>query len=128
MNNQPNLAGRTDTAVSPHAGALYHLSDRVSVWGDIGSGFRAPTLNELYRQFRVGTVLTLANEQLGPERLVGGEAGINIAPAKNVTWRTTWFDNRITNPVANVTLIHDAGHHDAAAAESRQHAHLGCSV
>ena len=41
----------------------------VSVWGDLGSGFRAPTLNELYRQFRVGTVLTLANDQLGPERL-----------------------------------------------------------
>ena len=36
-----------------------------SAWGDIGAGFRAPTLNELYRQFRVGTVLTLANNQLG---------------------------------------------------------------
>jgi outer membrane receptor protein involved in Fe transport len=104
VNNQPNLAGRNDTAVSPHVGALYHLADHVSVWSALGSGFRAPTLNELYRQFRVGTVLTLANNQLGPERLVGGEAGINITPARNVTWRTTWYDNRVTNPVANVTL------------------------
>src|SRR6202022_3629654 len=83
---------------------LYHLTDRVTAWGDLSWGFRAPTLNELYRQFRVGTVLTLPNDQLGPERLVGGEAGVNVAPVRNVTWRTTWFDNRFTNPVSNVTL------------------------
>jgi outer membrane receptor protein involved in Fe transport len=104
VNNQPNLPGRSDTAASPRVGILYHLSDRVSAWGAWSSGFRAPTLNELYRQFRVGTVLTLANNQLGPERLLGGETGVNVAVAKNTTWRTTWFDNRISNPVANVTL------------------------
>jgi outer membrane receptor protein involved in Fe transport len=61
---------------SPRVAALYHLTSRARVWGDIGWGFRAPTLNELYRQFRVGTVLTLANNQLGPEHLVGGELGV----------------------------------------------------
>lgn len=103
-NNLPNLPEGNDTTVSPRAAALYHLSDRVSVWGSWGSGFRAPTLNELYRQFRVGQVLTLANYGLGPERLLGGETGVNVNVARNVTWRTTWFDNRVTNPVANVTL------------------------
>jgi outer membrane receptor protein involved in Fe transport len=49
-------------------------------------------------------VTTRPNAQLAPERLVGGEAGINIAPARNVSVRVTWFDNRITNPVLNVTL------------------------
>jgi outer membrane receptor protein involved in Fe transport len=103
-NNNPALPGRDDTVVSPRAAAIYHVNDRVSVWGDVGWGFRAPTLNELYRQFRVGTVLTLANNQLGPERLVGGEAGVNISPVRNVTWRTTWFDDGIENPVSNVTI------------------------
>jgi outer membrane receptor protein involved in Fe transport len=98
------LIDRTDTVVSPRAAARYQITDKISAWGDIGSGFRAPTLNELYRQFRVGTVLTLANENLGPERLVGGEAGISVAPTRDVTIRTTWFDNRVTNPVSNVTL------------------------
>ena len=76
----------------------------MSVWGAANSGFRAPTLTELYRQFSVGAVTTRPNDQLAPERLVGGEAGINVAPARNVSVRLTWFDNRITNPVLNVTL------------------------
>ena len=104
VNNKPSLPDRDDTVVSPRAAALYHVSDRVSGWGDVGWGFRAPTLNELYRQFSVGAVLTRPNDQLGPERLVGGEAGINVAPARNVTVRTTWFDNRVRNPVSNVTF------------------------
>ena len=98
------LADRSDTVVSPRAAARYQVTDKISAWGDIGAGFRAPTLNELYRQFRVGTVLTLANENLGPERLVGGEAGISFAPRRDVTIRLTWYDNRVTNPVSNVTL------------------------
>jgi outer membrane receptor protein involved in Fe transport len=103
-NNQPSLPDRSDTAFSPRAAARYQITEWLSAWGDIGGGFRAPTLNELYRQFRVGTVLTLPNNQLGPERLVGGEAGISVVPARHVTVRTTWFDNRVTNPVSNVTL------------------------
>jgi outer membrane receptor protein involved in Fe transport len=101
--NNRLLPDRDDTVFSPRIAAMFHLTDRVNLWGDISSGFRAPTLNELYRQFRVGTVLTLANDQLGPERLVGGEAGINVAPRRDVTWRTTWFDNRVKNPVGNIT-------------------------
>src|SRR5256712_349945 len=103
-NHRPSLLDRTDTVVSPHIGALYHVSDRVTGWGAVNSGFRAPTLTELYRQFSVGAVTTRPNDQLGPERLVGGEAGINVAPARNVSVRLTWFDNRVRNPVSNVTL------------------------
>jgi iron complex outermembrane receptor protein len=103
-NNAPSLPERDDTVFSPRIAARYHLTSQVSVWGDIGAGFRAPTLNELYRQFRVGTVLTLANNQLGPERLVGGELGISYMPWKTVMLRSTYFDNRVEDPVSNVTL------------------------
>lgn len=103
-NHDPALPSRSDVVLSPRVAAIYRVTDRVSVWGNIGAGFRAPTLNELYRQFRVGAVLTLANNQLGPERLRGGEIGIQITPLRTLAWRTTWFDNRITDPVSNVTL------------------------
>lgn len=103
-NNRPSIPDKTDTVVSPHVGALFHATDRVTVWGAFNSGFRAPTLTELYRQFSVGAVTTRPNDQLGPERLIGGEAGVNVAPAKNTSVRVTWFGNRIENPVTNVTL------------------------
>jgi outer membrane receptor protein involved in Fe transport len=67
--------------------------------------FRAPTLNELYRSFRVGNVLTLANDKLRAERLTGGEAGISAAALNHrLNIRGTFFWSEITRPIANVTL------------------------
>lgn len=103
-NNRGDLPDRSNTVFSPRVAALYHLTGNVTVWSAFNSGFRAPTLTELYRQFSVGTVTTKPNENLGPERLFGGELGVNVAPMKNLTTRFTWFDNRIDNPVSNVTL------------------------
>ena len=103
-NNRPSIPDKRDTVFSPRVGALYHVSNRVSVWGAANSAFRAPTLTELYRQFSVGAITTRPNDQLGPERLVGGELGVNVAPARNVSARVTWFDNRVRNPISNVTL------------------------
>lgn len=102
--NRPTLPDKSDTVGSPRVAALYHITDRVTAWGDISWGFRAPTLNELYRQFSVGLVRTVANEGLGPERLAGGEAGLRVQPVKNVSLRATWYDNRVKNPVSNVTI------------------------
>jgi outer membrane receptor protein involved in Fe transport len=67
--------------------------------------FRAPTLNELYRSFRVGSVLTQANDKLRAERLTGGEAGINVAAYDSrLGVRGVFFWSEITRPIANVTL------------------------
>jgi outer membrane receptor protein involved in Fe transport len=119
VNNRPNLPERSDTVASPRAAAIYRFSDRASLWGDVGWGFRAPTLNELYRQFRVGTVLTLANAELGPERLVGGNLGIRLTPRPDLVWRTTAFTNRIEDPVSNVTIA------AAGASVTQQRQNLG---
>jgi len=102
--SDPVLPERDDTVVSPRAGARYRVNDRVSVWGGIGGGFRAPTLNELYRSFRVGAIATAANPLLGPEHLVGGDLGVSVLAADNLTLRATWFDNRVKDPVSNVTI------------------------
>jgi len=102
-NNNPSLPDKSDTVFNPRAAVRFHVSDTVSTWGSVAMGFRAPTLNELYRQFRVGALLTLANPELGPERLFGSELGINIEPTANLSLRGVWFDNRVNDPVANVT-------------------------
>jgi outer membrane receptor protein involved in Fe transport len=102
--NNRTLADKSDNAISPRGAVLYRATDRVSVWGSVSRGFRAPTLNELYRQFRVGQVLTLANETLGPERLTAVETGVSVAATDRVTVRGTYFNNRVNNPIANVTI------------------------
>jgi len=66
--------------------------------------FRAPTLNELYRPFRVGNVLTIANSDLGAERATGREAGVLVGLGDSVSLRATAFNMHATDTVANVTL------------------------
>jgi outer membrane receptor protein involved in Fe transport len=66
--------------------------------------FRAPTLNELYRPFQVGTILTAANPALNAETLTGGELGIEGSPVRGLTARLTGFANALDAPIVNVSL------------------------
>jgi iron complex outermembrane receptor protein len=61
-------------------------------------------LNELYRQFRVQNVVTLANPGLGPERLTGGEIGLDYTLREGLLLTLTGFWNELQDPISNVTL------------------------
>jgi outer membrane receptor protein involved in Fe transport len=99
------FADRAESAFSPRISILYQLSEKVSLTASGYRAFRAPTLNELYRPFRVGNVVTLSNDALGAERLTGGEAGVRLASfRKRLDVRGTFFWSEIVNPIANVTL------------------------
>lgn len=67
-------------------------------------GWRLPTLNELYRPFRVGSDATAANPALQTERSRGVEAGIDWKPVDGASVRATIFSNRLNRAIANVTL------------------------
>ena len=67
------MPARNDLAFSPRLSALRTLNEHVSLTGSVYRAFRAPTLNELYRTFRVGNVVTLNNAALNAERLTGAE-------------------------------------------------------
>ena len=94
----------SETTVTPRAGLSFRASDKVTLRGSFHQGFRAPTLNELYRPFRVGNVQTNANENLRPERLTGAEVGFSYSITKNFLWRAAGFWNRLKDPISNVTL------------------------
>ena len=99
------FAERTETAFSPQLSAVFKLSDALSVNATFARAFRAPTLNELYRSFRVGNVFTLADENLRAERLTSGEAGLLYDSTRRGTAaRANLFWMDVTRPVANVTL------------------------
>ena len=59
---------KTLGSFNPRASFAYRVANGVSVRASAYGGFRAPTLNELYRGFRSGNTQTNPNEALGPER------------------------------------------------------------
>ena len=57
---------KTLGSFNPRASFAYRLGGGVSLRGSAYGGFRAPTLNELYRGFRAGNTQTNPNEALAP--------------------------------------------------------------
>ena len=98
------LADRDESAVSPRGSLLFKVARRLSLTAAAYRAFRAPTLNELYRPFRVGNVLTVANSDLQAERATGREAGVLLGLGDAVSLRATAFSMDATDTVANVTL------------------------
>jgi outer membrane receptor protein involved in Fe transport len=94
---------RDELALSPRLGLLFRARRGLSLVASGYGAFRAPTLNELYRSFRVGDTLTLANPELEPERLRGLEAGALVTFGRHAL-RLTAFSAEVSDAVANVTL------------------------
>lgn len=67
------------------------------------SGFRTPTINELFRSFRVGNTLTQANSALKPEESWGPEAAYTITHA-DWTARAIFYATRLDNAIYNRTI------------------------
>lgn len=95
---------RTSEALNPRASLLYRVGHGTSLTASGYRAFRAPTLNELYRNFYQGNVLTYGNPALVAERLTGVEAGVRQSLLSGrLSLRTTFFWNDITHAVVNVT-------------------------
>jgi outer membrane receptor protein involved in Fe transport len=94
----------TQGTFNPRAGLVFRGSDKYTVRASGYRGFRAPSLNELYRPFRLGNVQTDANADLNEEYLWGAEGGIDIHPNRKLLVRLNGFYNSLQDPVANVTI------------------------
>ena len=110
---------RSESAFNPRAAVRYTITSAVTAFASIGRSFRAPSLDELYRSFRVGNVVTNANPNLVAERLTGSEAGLSMRIGNRLVLRGSYFYNIITDPVSNVTLT------STAALITRQRENLG---
>jgi len=88
---------------SPRLALLVHATPTTDLRASVYQGFRVPTLNELYRPFRVRNDVTVGNATLRPERLTGGEAGVTQRWGP-LEARVTGFVNEVKDLVANVTL------------------------
>ncbi|MBA3273378.1 MAG: TonB-dependent receptor, partial [Chthoniobacterales bacterium] len=98
------FADRDGYSLNGRLGARTKIVEQFSIRGAGYTGFRVPTLNELYRPFRVGNDVTEANAALKPERLLGVEAGIDWQPVSAVRLTATGFVNRLEDAIGNITI------------------------
>jgi outer membrane receptor protein involved in Fe transport len=101
-------SGRVDgtqtkrTFVSPRGSVAYELSDLLSFSTGVQRAYRAPTLNELFRDFRVGAILTTANPDLDPESSIGWEGSALVRLPRGVA-RATAFWTQLDDAILSVT-------------------------
>jgi outer membrane receptor protein involved in Fe transport len=96
-------SARSASTLSPRLGLLFHVQPWLQLRAAGYRAFRAPTLNELYRSFQVGTISTAANDRLGPEHALGGELGLELQTAET-RLRLTGFVSLLEDPIVNATL------------------------
>lgn len=99
-----NFADRSGEELTGRAGLALQATPWLTVRGAGYRGWRLPTLNELYRPFRVGPDATAANAALAPERVTGADVGLTLSPARGVAITVTGFWNRMDDTIANVTV------------------------
>lgn len=100
--------GRDGTEFSPSIGFVWLPAAGWRVRAAAQHAFRRPTLNELYRPFRVGNVITEANAALATEHATSAELGVERRTGP-LTLGTAVFRNDLRDAVGNVTLAKGPG-------------------
>jgi outer membrane receptor protein involved in Fe transport len=88
---------------SPRAGVSFHMTPERTLRIAWLTGFRTPTMNELYRSFRVGNTNTQANAALEPEKSWGPEVAFTMRHDR-WTARAIAYATRLDGAVYNRTL------------------------
>ena len=112
LRTTPNATGITASTLYPNragwkptgrAGIAWKPGAAITLRTAAYLGWRLPTLNELYRPFRVGNDSTTANAALKPETVKGIDGGVDWAPLPALHLSATLFWNRLDDAIANVT-------------------------
>ncbi len=98
----------TGTEFSPSAGITWQVTPELALHAAGQRAFREPTLNELYRPFRQGNTVTLANAALATEHADTAEIGATWK-RDQLTLTVEGFAARLMDAVSNVTLARGPG-------------------
>lgn len=99
-----SFANRSGWEPTARGGIAFTPAQAVTLRTAAYLGWRLPSLNELYRPYRVGAEATAANALLKPERVKGVDAGVDYRPLPGFRLSATAFYNWLDDTIANVTL------------------------
>jgi outer membrane receptor protein involved in Fe transport len=99
----PTEAETDDTFFEPRVGVSFRLASDRTLRVSWLTGFRTPTMNELYRGFRVGNTQTNANATLKPEESSGPEVAFTMQ-RERWTGRAIFYATRLDGAIYNRTV------------------------
>jgi outer membrane receptor protein involved in Fe transport len=91
------------TFFEPRVGLSFRATSDSTLRVSWLTGFRTPTMNELYRSFRVGNTTTNANANLQPEESSGPEVAFTMQ-RERWTGRAILFATRLKGAIYNRTI------------------------
>ena len=91
------------TFFEPRVGLSFRVSNDSTLRVSWLTGFRTPTMNELYRSFRVGNTTTNANANLKPEKSSGPEVAFTMQ-RERWTGRAILYATRLSGAIYNRTV------------------------
>lgn len=100
---------RQNSILSGNISWRHQFSDTTSTRASLFSGFRAPTLNELYRPFRVRNDITEANPKLANERHQGIELSLSKELGDDSSLRLSGFHYEAHEMIANALFTTASG-------------------
>ncbi|WP_159652871.1 TonB-dependent hemoglobin/transferrin/lactoferrin family receptor [Vibrio atypicus] len=81
-----------NNAFTAKLGSVYHINDNVAVFGQIGQGFKAPTVYDLYYFYNQGAIVE-ANPDLKAERSLSYELGLRSQSKNSLSELSTFYTN-----------------------------------
>lgn len=94
-----------DDDFSAKLGAVYHLSQQYSVFGQVSQGFKAPTVHDLYYTYSQGAIIE-ANPNLKSERSTSYEVGFR-SQSNVAKYELVGFYNQYTDFISSKDLGKD---------------------
>jgi outer membrane cobalamin receptor len=99
------ITATTKNSTTWSLGLRWQQSSWLAWRGNVYEAFRAPSMYEMYHpRFSSRGTVTEANAGLDPERLKGGEVGVDITLGSSLVTRVTAFTNRVSDPIMDVTI------------------------
>jgi outer membrane cobalamin receptor len=97
-----NFGNQDRLQLNPKLATRYQIIEPLAIRASVYRAFRAPTLDNLYRNFTATGFTLLSNSQLSPETMWGGDAGLDVNTGRfkgqaNVFW------NEINHAITAVT-------------------------
>jgi outer membrane receptor protein involved in Fe transport len=97
-----NFANQDRVQLNPKLAVRYQLIEPLAIRASVYRAFRAPTLDNLYRNYTATGYTLLSNSQLAPETMVGGDAGVDVTLGQ-VKGQVNVFWNELSHAITSVT-------------------------